>query len=143
MSQYKYRISAKGFYFNKQNQVLLVKGKTLHNGEEFWSAPGGGVEEGESIYSACERELVEETGYFGNAQKIVYLQDFQFQDSGRNVEIFTVGEIDGSKPPLAEHDHEFSFFDQGNFNKITFLPEGINPFELREHNGANYGTYLN
>ncbi len=42
MSDAKYRISAKGFFFNNKNELLLVKGKTLYNGQEFWCAPGGG-----------------------------------------------------------------------------------------------------
>lgn len=142
MSQAKFRVNAKGFFFDRLNRVLLVKGKSQPNGEGFWCAPGGGVEDGESIYSACERELREETGYTGKVQKIVYLQDFQFQDSSRNVEIFIVGEIIESKDPLPDHDHEFSFFSESDFNKITFLPEGVDPFKLQKDNGANYGTYL-
>lgn len=143
MSNSKFRISAKGFFFDGLGRVLLVKGKTLHHGREFWCAPGGGVEDGESIFVACERELTEETGYFGKIQTIVYLQDLQFQDSGRNIEIFGVGEVDESKNPLPDHDHEFGFFNETDFNKITFLPEGIDPFEFSKHNGAGYGTYLN
>lgn len=142
MSNAKYRISAKGFFFNKLGQVLLVKGKTLFGGRDFWCAPGGGVEEGENIYVACERELTEETGHFGKAQKIVFVQDFEFQNSGRNIEIFMVGDIDELKTPVPGHDHEFRFFGQTEFSEIFFLPEDVDPFELQKHNGAEYSTYL-
>jgi 8-oxo-dGTP pyrophosphatase MutT (NUDIX family) len=63
MSLYKMRISAKAICFNNKGEVLLVKGKTLYEGKEFWCVPGGGVEEGESLFTAAEREVLEETGY--------------------------------------------------------------------------------
>lgn len=41
-------------------KYLLVRQKS--NNGMFWCLPGGGIEEGEDIISALERELVEETG---------------------------------------------------------------------------------
>lgn len=143
MSEYKMRVSAKGLFFTKDNRVLLIKGKALYKGMPFWCAPGGGVEKGESLFAAVERELTEETGYFGNAEKVIFVQDFEHSDQMRNLEIFFAGTIDESKEPLAEHDHEeFRFFAKEEMSNITYLPEGADPFELDLENGATYKTYI-
>jgi len=142
MSLSKFRISAKCFFFDSHNRVLLVKGQRPEKGENYWSTPGGGVEEGESVYRAAERELTEETGYAGRVEKIVFAQDYPNQDHGRNFEIFMVGNIDESIAPRENCDHEPRFFSEAEFKYIYFLPEGVNPFELRRNNKADYKTYL-
>ena len=142
MSKYKMRISAKGLFFTADNKILLIKGKTLYNGEPFWCVPGGGVEEGESLYAAVERELTEETGYFGHVNKIVFVQDYEHSDTERNIEIFMAGTIDESKTPLTTYDHEeHKLYTEEEMKDIVYLPKGHNPFELRK-NKANYKTYL-
>ncbi len=137
------RISAKAICFNNKGEVLLVKGKTLYEGKEFWCVPGGGVEEGESLFTAAEREVLEETGYSVKSEKIVFAQDLEWQDSGRNLEIFMTGKIDETRPLLDEHDHDPKMFSEEEFAQIKFLPEGINPFELAKSGGVGYKTYLN
>lgn len=142
MSLYKMRISAKGLFFTKDDKVLLIRGKTLFNGKAFFCAPGGGVEEGESLFAAAERELTEETGHFGKAEKIVMVQDYRHSESERNLEVFLVGKLDESKQPLQNFDHEeYRFFTRKEIKDIVYLPEGVNPFEIRENN-ADYLTYL-
>ena len=136
------RVSAKGMFFDKHGKVLLIKGKTLHNGKPFWCVPGGGVEEGESLFAALERELTEETGYFGQVEKIVFVQDYEHSNGERNIEIFMSGIINEPKNPLTSHDHEeFRFFDRHEFEGIAYLPQNANPFELRD-NIAGYSSYL-
>lgn len=142
MSSYKMRISAKGLFFTEDNKILLIKGKALYDDKVFWCAPGGGVEEGESLFAAVERELTEETGYFGTVDKMVFIQDYEHSASERNIEIFMSGVVDESKNPLSDCDHEFKFFSEEEFSGIAYLPEGVSPFELRKHYNAGYKTYL-
>ncbi len=142
MSLYKMRISAKVICFNQEGKILLNKGKTLYQDKEFWCVPGGGVEEGESIYQAAEREVLEESGYRVKVDKIVFIQDYEHSNNERNVEIFLVGKIDESVPQATEIDHEPRFFSEEQFKHIKYLPEGANPFELAKLDGASYKTYL-
>ena len=132
------RVATKGLFFNSKGELLVVKSLNV---QDNWSGPGGGVEEGEGVFACVERELVEETGHYGKAQKIVFLQDFNSPKRGRQLELFIVGEIDESKKPVDNSDHEHKFVGQEEFLKLNFMPL-INPFELRESPGIEYKTYL-
>lgn len=51
----------------RDGTVLMVRERVrlpdgTHRGAEYWTLPGGGVEEGESERAAVEREVWEETG---------------------------------------------------------------------------------
>ncbi|MGB4957464.1 MAG: NUDIX domain-containing protein [Candidatus Saccharimonas sp.] len=54
-----YRVTAKAV-IRKDDKVLVVWDKG-----GFWNLPGGGIDHGESVESALERELFEELGYSG------------------------------------------------------------------------------
>jgi ADP-ribose pyrophosphatase YjhB (NUDIX family) len=143
MSDHKIRISAKGFFFNSKNEILLVESERIsHEGRSDFASPGGGVEEDEDLRSALERELTEETGYFGHAGGVVFIQDYLNKGRGRQLEVFFVGLVDENRQPLATYDHSFKFFSEEEFLKISFLPR-VNPFELRKKLGIDYRTYLN
>jgi 8-oxo-dGTP pyrophosphatase MutT (NUDIX family) len=44
------------------DRVLLLRAERPEDGRAFWFPPGGGVEEGEDVWSAAGREVGEETG---------------------------------------------------------------------------------
>lgn len=46
----------------KYGKVLLFKRKNAKTFNDFWSNPGGSVEEGESVEDAVRRELLEKVG---------------------------------------------------------------------------------
>jgi len=52
-----YRVAARIFVM-QDDKVLLVKERE----DEWWALPGGGIDHGESIESALEREIEEELG---------------------------------------------------------------------------------
>jgi len=141
-NRHKIRVSAKGFFFNLKGEVLLVEGKRPEKGEIYFCAPGGGVEEGESLKAALERELIEETGYRGVVGEIVFCQDYDNPDHSRNFEVFFIGTINENKRRVGEGDHKSKFISKEKFESTIFYPKGIDPFELRKKEGVGYKTYL-
>ncbi len=66
-----------------QNKVLLVlRGQAPAKG--MWAIPGGGVELGETLQAAAEREVMEETGLRIEAGEVIHTFDgIQRDESGR------------------------------------------------------------
>lgn len=63
------------------DQVLLVKNKHLDGPDnEYWSLPGGGVEEGESLKQALEREMLEETGVKSKVGPLLFINEYKLDD---------------------------------------------------------------
>jgi len=48
---------------------------------DFWCLPGGGVDDGEALLPALEREILEETGVKPQAGPLLYIQQFILDDT--------------------------------------------------------------
>ena len=57
------RSGVRALVIDTEDRVLLVRFELP--GGDYWTAPGGGIESGESDHAALERELAEETGLVG------------------------------------------------------------------------------
>lgn len=123
MIEHKLRISVKGIFKNAAGEVLLVK--LGRNGQDFWSAPGGGVEENESIADTLAREFKEETGFSVKIGDLIFVQDIKFSSGVRQLELFFEGEVLES---ISEAEEEFKFFSKEDFANIEFLPKNLDPF---------------
>ncbi len=68
-----------------QNKVLLVlRGQAPSKG--LWAIPGGSVELGETLQTAAEREILEETGLHIKATEVLYTFDVLQRDEAGRVE---------------------------------------------------------
>src|SRR5438105_15366374 len=56
------REAVRAIVVTKAEDVLLLRICAPHNGECFWITPGGGLEVGETVEEALNRELREELG---------------------------------------------------------------------------------
>jgi 8-oxo-dGTP diphosphatase len=56
------RDAVRALLLDPNDRVLLVRFVHPKTGEEFWTTPGGGLDPGESLEAALQRELREETG---------------------------------------------------------------------------------
>jgi len=66
----------------KDGKLFLQRLKH-HDGQqnEFWSTPGGGIDDGEDIVSCLVREMIEETGVRPQVGRLLMIQ--QFHDGER------------------------------------------------------------
>ena len=62
----------------KEDKVLLMH--RLKNNEEYWTFPGGGVENGKTIEQAVIREVLEETSMPTEIYKLLYEHHYETSD---------------------------------------------------------------
>ncbi|MFF4821411.1 NUDIX hydrolase [Kitasatospora sp. NPDC001309] len=69
------RIRSAGLWFH-DHAVLMESLADI----ELWGVPGGGLEPGESLTTACEREFLEETGVAVRCGRLAVVADSFFRD---------------------------------------------------------------
>lgn len=69
------RLGCSAAIFDAQRRILLTR--RADNGQ--WCLPGGGVETGESVAEACEREVWEETGLRVRVTRLVGVYSYPDQ----------------------------------------------------------------
>ncbi|MFF1476340.1 NUDIX domain-containing protein [Streptomyces sp. NPDC058301] len=74
----------------KDGAVLLIHRRK--DGAEYYTLPGGGVEEGETPEQACVRELAEETGLSATVESLLHTLD----NAGRTERYFVMGPATGT-----------------------------------------------
>jgi ADP-ribose pyrophosphatase YjhB (NUDIX family) len=116
----------------KENAMLLVNHKNKISGAEIWIPPGGGLQEGEDIFSCATRETFEETGLNVTLGKILYLREFVESESNRyHFEIFILAESFGGEVAVenAEPSNQSYYIKEAKFcspkemRKLNVKPE--------------------
>ena len=111
--QGKIRLGCSAAIFDEQGRVLLTKRRD--NGQ--WCLPGGGMDSGESVAEACEREVLEETGlsvrvkrfvgvYSHPDQLVIYSDGAKFQIIALHFE----AEIIGGELGLSDETSDCGYF---------------------------------
>lgn len=71
----------------KDSKLLCLRQKPYRGYvSDYWCTPGGGVDEGESLVSALEREIIEELGIKPVIGNLLYIQQF-FHKAAKREEI--------------------------------------------------------
>ena len=118
----------------KNNQVVIVRQRKLNN-RDVYIFPGGGIQKGEDIFSAAERELKEETHLRAKIAKLLYIKEL-FSPGLHSIEFYVLaravkGRLKlGIDPELADNRQvlqEVLWMSMSQLKKLNFYPK-----ELRE-----------
>lgn len=105
------------------NSVFLIR----HTYVPGWQLPGGGVEVGETMAQALERELVEEGNIRLAAPPVLKSMHFNRRSSRRDhVGLYLVEQFSQTAPKLP--DHEIA---EAGFFPLDSMPQGTTPATLR------------
>jgi len=108
------------YIINKEGQVLLMKRKSAH-AEGTWCPPGGHLENGESFFDCCKREVKEETNLDITGTELLGVVNNIFSPEKHYVNVDFVatgvtGELKNMEPEKAS--------DLGWYN-LDFLPQPL------------------
>lgn len=109
--------------------ILLVRNR----GQEWWYAPGGGLDiPSESILENAKREVFEETGIYVNITRFLYLQTLYIEKQDSTwLELFWLAEPVGNTEISQKHTDQFgvveeaAWFTYSEIQTITVYPEII------------------
>lgn len=122
--QGKIRLGCSAAIFDEQERVLLTKRRDNSQ----WCLPSGGVEPGESVAEACEREVFEETGlsvrvkrfvgvYSHPDQLTVYSETDKFQIIALHFE----AEVMGGELGLSDETSDVGYFAMKEIEELEML----------------------
>jgi ADP-ribose pyrophosphatase YjhB (NUDIX family) len=81
----KRRVAVRGVIVHDGKILCLrqkqYKGRATVDANDYWCTPGGGVDEGEALLPALERELIEELGIKPIVGQLLYVQQFIHNDT--------------------------------------------------------------
>lgn len=86
----------------QDGRILMVR--HVHDGKDYWTLPGGGLESGESVAQAAEREMKEETGL--DTRVVRLLWERPWKPDGSQERCLLVEPVDATQEPSAGADPE-------------------------------------
>ena len=106
----------------KNDQVLLISHRGLNDANEFWMPPGGGVEFGEDLKGALQREFQEEVNLSVEVGRLLYIHE-HIQAPLHAVEFFFEipsfkGSVELGTDPETQ---DFQLIDMAKFMSISDL----------------------
>ncbi len=118
----------------KKNDSFIVVEHNEEKHGKFFIFPGGGIENGETIFEATQREVLEETNLNVRANKIVYIRETRLgKDTGIEFYVlceFIDGEMKlGSDPELSDNKQvltKLKALSIDELNNEKWYPEELN-----------------
>lgn len=113
----------------REGRILLVRERS----DGLWTLPGGWCDIGDSPTEAVERELFEESGYHGRANKLLALFDQTKHDHPpypfQVFKLFFRCEITGGQPQPSNETSEIAFFDSDSIPELS--PHRVIPSQIK------------
>jgi 8-oxo-dGTP diphosphatase len=122
----KVRIRVGAVIVRRGNEILLVRHEKA--GRVYWLLPGGGLEFGETLAQALERELMEECGLTVQCGQLLFMAESLPPDKHRQVLNLTFkAELISGEAHLAEKDSErlkgVAWVKKADLTGLTFFPD--------------------
>ena len=126
------RVAVRGAIF-KDDAILLVRAPFLER--ESWALPGGSAEINESPSQAIRREVLEETGFEVDVEKLVAVSSFTHPRwSGTTLNLFFQCNIQGGRAATSAETDEIAFFTEEEVSTLeTWGPTGDQIPRLYSH----------
>jgi len=133
-----FSVRAAAIILNSLKEVLLVLHRNPVTGEEWWTLPGGRLENEESAIEAIIRETKEECGIECELKSLIYVREFieehiqGHDEKVHHVELYFTAEVDnydietGVDPELDEQcivESRFMSKEEIESTKISVYPE--------------------
>ncbi len=140
------RRAARAILIDDLGRLVLIK-RTKPGQPPYWTTPGGGVEDGESVEAALHRELAEELGAEATGASRVFLHSSP-SDSGVAVQYFFVARLAGmdearrSGPELTEPGRGEYAVDRVDLTGDDLAGVDLKPGALKEFILANREALL-
>ena len=132
----------------KDSKVLLVK-RAKPPGKGLWAIPGGSVELGETLQTAAEREILEETGITIMARKPFYTFDVIERDNGNRIRFHYViidlmADYISGEPLPGDDADEVKWVSHGELKNLDASPNTLkvleSVFNISQGNSPAYGS---
>ncbi len=120
------RVAVRGIII-LDGKIFCVRLKPYRHKEAstYWCTPGGGVDDGQALIPALEREMIEELGVPAKVGRLLYVQQFTFKDQEQMEFFFQIDnprdylKIDLSKTTHGEQEiAEYGFIDPSSKNVL-------------------------
>lgn len=85
---YARRVTVRGVILDGNKVFAQQLHKTVAKNRDWWCTPGGGVDEGEDLLTALDREMIEETGVKPAIGRLLFVQQYTESPQSEQLEFF-------------------------------------------------------